>query len=89
MACNVEPHAVPDNPIDSTHVHDKFSAKLPQSKLGAPVYCHEVYKWPEFRALCERLGVPWELATKSISIEMSDSEAEVLITHKYVCRSKG
>lgn len=42
----------------------------------------EVYHWPEFLALCKRLGVAWQLPTTSIVLTIREGEA-VGVYHEY------
>jgi hypothetical protein len=39
-----------------------------------PPLGYEVYNWPEFIALCKRLGVQWPLKTKNIAIFVPENE---------------
>lgn len=39
-----------------------------------PVEGQEVYHWPEFKALCKRLGVSWECETTKITITLAPGE---------------
>lgn len=48
---------------------------------------HELYKMPEFKALCDRLGIPWEFATTGITIKIGDYEL-VEVTHTYRVEDK-
>lgn len=41
----------------------------------------EVYKSPEFKALCERFGIRWELPTKSITLTLTEFSFEVTQTY--------
>ena len=40
----------------------------PQAYLRKMVSSHEFYRWPEFQALAERLGIPLDLRTLGLSI---------------------
>jgi hypothetical protein len=55
----------------TVHVRKRFPA------LG-----HDVYHWPEFKAFATRLGIPWDLGTVFVTIELP-LEGPVMITHKY------
>lgn len=47
-----------------------------------PPHGRDVYHWPEFRALAERLGLAWDLATHGVRITLSADET-VLIEQSY------
>lgn len=51
---------------------------------------NEVYHWPEFKALCERLGVPWKIASTkmTIKLEFGSEEVPVIVEHEYICDDK-
>lgn len=42
----------------------------------------EVYQWPEFKALCARLGIPLELRTTHMAIEITHDDV-VRVRHEY------
>lgn len=50
---------------------------------GEPIQGYDVYQWPEFIALADRLGIPLELRTVSISIMLT--EDRVRIRQEYNC----
>lgn len=50
--------------------------------MKAPFSGHDVYHWPEFRALCERLGIAWELRTTHLVIEVP-CDGLVTVRHEY------
>lgn len=54
----------------------------------APASGYDVYRWPEFRAFCKRLGIPWELPTYDIVITIPH-EGMVRIDHSYQGRGVG
>lgn len=35
-----------------------------------PLDAMEVYRWSEFKLFCERAGIPWDIGTKKITIEL-------------------
>lgn len=39
----------------------------------------DVYHWPEFQALCKRLGIDWFVGTKSIVIELNSPNENVKV----------
>jgi hypothetical protein len=43
---------------------------------------NDLYKWPEFKALCDRLGIQWAARTKRLLILMNADET-VHIEHSY------
>ena len=43
----------------------------------------DVWHWAEFKALAERLGIPWGLSTSFLQITMLEPDAPVRITHTY------
>jgi hypothetical protein len=43
---------------------------------------YEVYHWPEFRALCRRLGVIWGLPTSALTIQIRIGDPPVIL-HEY------
>ena len=43
---------------------------------------YEVYRWPEFKAFCVRLGIPWELSTTDMLIFVP-CEGRVKVIHEY------
>lgn len=45
----------------------------------------EVYHWPEFKALCERLGIAWGLPATSITIQLKYGSSPK-ITQEYLGR---
>jgi hypothetical protein len=47
----------------------------------------EVYHWPEFKALCERLGVARGLPTTSITITLPGDDV-VVVTHDYLGKER-
>ncbi len=47
-----------------------------------PVFSIDAYKWPEFKALCKRLGIPWDFRTEDLTIHFP-FDGIVVITHKY------
>lgn len=47
------------------------------------LYSGEVYKLPEYKALCERLGIPWELATTGITIKLGAHDELVEVTQTF------
>jgi len=47
-----------------------------------PTSAKEVWGWPEFKALCQRLGIP-ELPDRELTIHL-DFEGIVYITHEYL-----
>lgn len=49
--------------------------------VGEFVSGYKVYHSAEFRALCERFGIPYGLPTKEITIILT--EDEMMVTHKY------
>ena len=49
---------------------------------GTPVDGYEVFRWPEFKALCERLGVEYSLPSSSITIRVAIGEPPI-ITQDY------
>lgn len=48
-----------------------------------PVWSHEVFKWPEFIALADRLGIPYELRTVGLQITLPTPDHPVIVTHGY------
>lgn len=50
---------------------------------GCNVDGHEVFRWPEFKALCERLGVEYALPSSSITIRVAIGECPV-VTQEYL-----
>jgi hypothetical protein len=57
--------------------------------VSTPLTSMEVYHWPEFKALCKRLGIDWEEGTKTLSIQIGpDPEDPVRVVHEYQVRSK-
>lgn len=44
---------------------------------------YEVYRWPEFQALCDRLCIPLELRTVGLIIDLHDQDKPVSIVHTY------
>ena len=55
---------------------------LPKPELTQPVDGYCCYHWPETQALLNRLGVPFELRTTRVIIEMTDGEI-VQVYHTY------
>lgn len=49
----------------------------------------ELYHLPEFKALCEKIGIPWDFLTLGLKIEIGpDPDMLVLITQSYRLESK-
>lgn len=48
-----------------------------------PVSSIDVFHWPEFIALMDRLGVPYELRTVGLQITLPEPNHPVVITHGY------
>ena len=48
---------------------------------GTQVSGFEVYRSPEFQALCERFGIAWGLPTKSLTITLTEDEMVVVQTY--------
>lgn len=46
----------------------------------------EVYQMPEYKALCDRLGIPWSLATQGIVIRLGAPNDLVEVNHTYNVR---
>lgn len=46
----------------------------------------ELYSKPEFKSLCEVLGIPWNLDTTYLNIEM-DVNAFVKVIHRYTAQN--
>jgi hypothetical protein len=49
-----------------------------------PLTSLEVYRWPEFKALCLRLGVRWEARTTRLVIDLPGPDAPIRVTHEYL-----
>lgn len=59
-----------------------------EPRLEQPLCGHDLYKLPEFKALCERIGIAWGLPTNGLVIEIpEDLDALVKITQTYQARS--
>ncbi len=54
--------------------------------MASPITAHELYRTPEFAALCKRLGVAWYLPTLKLTIEVGLPDELVRITHEYQAR---
>lgn len=52
-----------------------------------PLLCHEVYRMPEFQALCLKLGILWEADTQQLTIEFQSWDKPIKITHVYHAES--
>jgi len=73
--------------------------KLAEEQVGLPdvnydskthkgtVDGYEVYHWPEFRALCHRLGIAYGLGTRTLTIRLAEGEA-VTVTQEYLTRAR-
>jgi hypothetical protein len=55
-----------------------------REQIGVPLVCYQVYAWPEFAALCKRLGIDHAALTKSLVIRFEDPDAVVEVTHCYL-----
>jgi hypothetical protein len=55
---------------------------------AAPVMALDVYHWPEFMALCKRLGVLWGASTEEITIHLP-IRGIVKVDHKYQGVNRG
>jgi len=44
---------------------------------------YELYWTPEFLAVCKLLGIPWDLKTIDMTIELT--EDRVIVVQKYEC----
>lgn len=49
------------------------------------VASHKMWSWPEFRAFAERLGIPIELPTRSLSIHIDIADCrEVVVDQQFL-----
>lgn len=55
---------------------------LPFTPPGPTAMGWDVYRWPEFWAFAERLGIPLELLTIDVTIHIP-VEGPVVVTHHY------
>lgn len=62
--------------------NDAYRRAATQTTQSRSIPSWEVYQWPEFRALCERLGVPWGLATLDFKLILLMGEF-VVVEHEY------
>ena len=78
--------------VDTTTVHnEKYRTKKLVDESGDPVKVgqvnhptgFEVYKWPEFKAFCKRLGIEWEAPTIDLCIYIP-LDGLVKITTEYL-----
>ncbi len=49
-----------------------------QVDLGRHVSGFEVYQWPEFKALCDRLGIAWDKPTLRMAIYLDEDSVYVV-----------
>lgn len=50
-----------------------------------PITGYEMYRWPEFKALCARLGIAWDLPTGDMVITIPQ-DGMVMVQHEYQAR---
>jgi hypothetical protein len=50
---------------------------------NVPPDCLEVYRWPEFQAFAARLGIPFDLRTTRLVIELPGEGCLVKVTQEY------
>lgn len=55
---------------------------MSEKRYGDRITGLEVYQWPEFIALCDKLGIDWNLSTKELTIKLTVDD--VLITQSFV-----
>jgi hypothetical protein len=61
----------------------KAAAALREKKTRYANDGYGVYRWPEFRAFCDRAGIPYGLGTRSISFSIEEGEA-LEVRHTYI-----
>jgi very-short-patch-repair endonuclease len=56
----------------------KAAEALRQEPLASDGY--EVYRWPEFRAFCDRAGILWDLRTISMTFTIEEG-SRLVVSH--------
>ncbi len=70
------------------HIPGNSFTKKVEKRVSTDIDGLEVYHWPEFRALVEKLGIDWDLPSTQIVIDVQMCEP-VQTVHKYLPDGKG